>query len=73
MKLDLLYRSAEEAIRGLDLARIWPGFAPLKFALFDAERCFFDGRYVERPTTSAPIPPFPIRVRPLPPGGWRGS
>lgn len=38
----------EEAIRGLDLARIWPGFAPLKFALFDAERCFFDGRYVEK-------------------------
>lgn len=48
MKLELLYRSAEEAIRGLDLARIWPGFAPLKFALFDAERCFFDGRYVEK-------------------------
>lgn len=48
MKLELLYRSAEEAIRGLDLARIWPGFAPLKFALFDAERCFFDGQYVEK-------------------------
>lgn len=48
MKLELLYRSAEEAIRGLDLARIWPGFAPLKFALFDAEQCFFDGQYVEK-------------------------
>lgn len=48
MKLELLYRSAEEAIRGLDLARIWPGFAPLKFALFDEERCFFDGRYIEK-------------------------
>lgn len=48
MKLELLYRSAEEAIRGLDLARIWPGFAPLKFALFDEERCFFDGWYIEK-------------------------
>ena len=48
MKLELPYRSAEEAIRGLDLARIWPGFAPLKFALFDEKRCFFDGRYIEK-------------------------
>lgn len=48
MELERLYWSVEEMLRGLELARIWPGFAPLKFALFDAERCFFDGRYVEK-------------------------
>ena len=48
MDLEALYHQVKEAIAGLDLARIWPGFAPLKFALYDQERCFFDGKYIPK-------------------------
>ncbi len=48
MDLEALYRQIEENIGKLDFERIWPGFRPLKFALFDDGRCFFDGRWVEK-------------------------
>ena len=48
MDLEKLYRDVEQAVSALDFPRIWPGFAPLKFALYDAEKCFFDGRYFEK-------------------------
>lgn len=48
MDLELLYRQIAENIRSLDFSRIWPGFKPLKFALYDNERCFFDGHWVEK-------------------------
>ena len=48
MDLESLYRAVEQAVSSLDFSRIWPGFAPLKFALYDAGKCFFNGRYVEK-------------------------
>ena len=48
MDLKLLHGKVAEALSQLDFEEIWPGFAPLKFALFDQEKCFFDGRYVEK-------------------------
>lgn len=48
MDLEALYFRVKEAISGLDPERIWPGFAPLKFALYDDAKCFFDGRWVEK-------------------------
>ena len=48
MDLEALYRAVERSVSSLDFPRIWPGFTPLKFALYDAEKCFFDGRYVEK-------------------------
>lgn len=48
MDLSSLYRQVAEAITRLDLNSIWPGFEPLKFALFDNEKCFFDGHYIEK-------------------------
>ena len=48
MDLELLHRQVADAIASLRFEEIWPGFAPLKFALFDRETCFFDGRYVEK-------------------------
>ncbi len=48
MDLEALYHQIEEKLAGLDFERIWPGFRPLKFALFDDERCCFDGRWVEK-------------------------
>ena len=50
MNLEMQYMKVKEAISSLDLGSIWPGFKPLKFALYDDEKCFFDGQYVCRHT-----------------------
>ena len=48
MNLEEKYRQVQEAIASLDFNRLWPGFKPLKFALHDEEKCFFDGHYIEK-------------------------
>ena len=48
MNLEALYAEVKETISSLDFNRIWPGFEPLKFALYNEETCFFDGQYVEK-------------------------
>lgn len=48
MDLEGLYFKVKESIGRLDLSSIWPGFKPLKFALYDSEKCFFDGRFIEK-------------------------
>lgn len=48
MNLEMQYIQVNEAISSLDFGRIWPGFKPLKFALYDDEKCFFDGHYIEK-------------------------
>lgn len=48
MDLESTYRVVEAAVASLDFSTIWPGFKPLKFALYDNAKCFFDGRYVEK-------------------------
>ncbi|MBQ4425975.1 MAG: hypothetical protein IJM83_00025 [Firmicutes bacterium] len=48
MDLEKLYRQVDEMLSKLDFDRIWPGFKPLRFALYDEEKCFFGGRYVEK-------------------------
>lgn len=48
MKLDELYNRVSDAIASLELERIWPGFSPLRFALYDEDACFFDGAYIEK-------------------------
>lgn len=48
MNLEMQYKQVYEAISSLDLGSIWPGFKPLKFALYDDEKCFFDGHYIEK-------------------------
>ena len=42
MNLDELYSRVSETISSLNFGRIWPGFRPLKFALYDDEKCFFE-------------------------------
>ncbi|MBR5896787.1 MAG: hypothetical protein IKZ39_04155, partial [Lachnospiraceae bacterium] len=46
--LKLLHEQISETISTLDFDAIWEGFKPLKFALYNAEECFFDGEYVEK-------------------------
>ena len=48
MNLETLYAQVKETVSSLDFERIWPGFEPLKFALYDDQQCFFDGHYVEK-------------------------
>ena len=48
MNLERIYHELRDMIGKLDLESVWPGFRPLKFALYDDRRCFFDGRYVEK-------------------------
>lgn len=48
MKLNNLYSKLAEIISNLDYESIWYGFKPLKFALYDDEKCFFDGSYIEK-------------------------
>ena len=48
MNLEMQYQQVKETISSLDLGSVWPGFKPLKFALYDDEKCFFDGHYVEK-------------------------
>ena len=48
MDLEYTYNQIKGKISSLDFDGIWPGFAPLKFALYDDKNCFFDGRYVEK-------------------------
>ncbi|MBO4419225.1 MAG: hypothetical protein J5789_05330 [Oscillospiraceae bacterium] len=48
MNLEELYHQVREAVAALDFESIWPGFTPLRFALYDAERCYFDGQYIEK-------------------------
>lgn len=43
MRLDELYDQLSRTISALDFERIWPGFAPLKFALYDNKHCVLDG------------------------------
>ena len=48
MRLDELYDQLSRTISALDFERIWPGFAPLKFALYDNKHCVLDGSYIEK-------------------------
>ena len=48
MELHELYSRVAAAISSLNYADIWPGFTPLKFALYNEEKCFFDGAYIEK-------------------------
>lgn len=48
MSLETLYYQVKKAISLVDFKKIWPGFEPLKFALYDNETCFFDGQYITK-------------------------
>ncbi|MCR5278764.1 MAG: hypothetical protein K6E19_04910 [Lachnospiraceae bacterium] len=52
MSIDLekTYYEISESIKKLDFDRIWEGFRPLKFALYNDKECFFDGKYIEKTT-----------------------
>ncbi len=46
--LEKLYCKTKSLIDSVDFSGLWRGFHPMKFALYDETRCFFDGGYVEK-------------------------
>ena len=48
MDLELLHKQISIELSHLDFEKIWPGFKPLKFALFNQDKCYFDGKYIKK-------------------------
>lgn len=46
--LEKLFHEIKSLIDSVDFSELWRGFHPMKFALCDETRCFFDGEYVEK-------------------------
>ena len=46
--LEELYNQVKEAVATLDFEQIWEEFKPLKFALYDDQKCYFNGEYIEK-------------------------
>ncbi len=47
-KLERMYHEVEKRIGLVRFDRIWSGFSPARFALYDREHCYFDGHFVEK-------------------------
>lgn len=48
MDLKILYDDVSKLLKKIDFSALWPGFKPLKFALYDEKKCFFNGEYIEK-------------------------
>ncbi len=48
MYLEDLYNQIEKAIKKVDFEKLWHGFKPFKFALYNEEECYFNGEYIEK-------------------------
>lgn len=48
MDLELTYIKIKNIIEKIDFSQLWKGFKPLKFALYNENECFFDGKYIEK-------------------------
>ena len=48
MDLQALYNSVLLKISTLNHDEFWPGFSPVKFALYSDSECFFHGNYIEK-------------------------
>lgn len=46
--LERLYREVSAHMESVDFSRLWNGFKPLKFALYNNDECFFDGEYIQK-------------------------
>ena len=46
--LEDLYKKIADAITQIDFSKLWEGFKPLKFALYNDEECYFNGSYIEK-------------------------
>ena len=48
MNLEKLYYQVKNYMDQVNFSKLWPGFEPLKFALYNNDQCFFDGEYIPK-------------------------
>ena len=48
MNLERLYYQVKSHIDQVDCSKLWPGFKPFKFALYNANECYFNGEYIPK-------------------------
>lgn len=48
MNLEDVYIDIKNIIDDVDFSLLWDGFVPLKFAIYNADECFFDGMYIDK-------------------------
>jgi hypothetical protein len=48
MMLQSIYNSIQKRLSQVSFSLLWPGFQPVKFALYNASHCFFDGQYISK-------------------------
>lgn len=48
LNLHDLYYEINKYIKLIDFNKLWDGFKPLKFALYNDKECFFNGEYIEK-------------------------
>ena len=48
MELHEYYSEINSRIEKIDFDALWKDFKPLKFALYNDKKCFFDGQYIEK-------------------------
>lgn len=48
MNLEEIYYGIKKIIDTVDFSLLWDGFIPLRFAVYNGEKCFFDGKYIPK-------------------------
>ena len=48
MDLERLYAQVKNRIDRIDFSKLWKGFSPLKFALYNDSQCFYNGAYISK-------------------------
>ena len=46
MNLELMYSEIKSLIGKVDFSKLWINFKPSKFAIYNENECFFDGKYI---------------------------
>ena len=46
--LDRIYAEINDKLKKLDFQKLWPGFSPLKYALYNDSECYFNGEYIPK-------------------------
>jgi len=48
MNLEEIYYGTRKIIESVDFSLLWDGFTPLRFAVYNEEECFFDGKFIPK-------------------------
>lgn len=48
MDIEKIYNQVQEYLNKINFEALWLNFRPLKFALYNQNECFFNGRYIDK-------------------------